>query len=80
MSTVKIKNDADLKKAFNRLDEIWTSKPGEENWEERCDSVDKIEQCENLTVDISPPNPVDAILFRMEQSNLFLKVINNEKE
>jgi HTH-type transcriptional regulator / antitoxin HigA len=70
MSTVTIKNDADLKKAFNRLDEIWTSKPGEENWEERCVLLDQIEQYENLTVDISPPNPVDAILFRMEQSNL----------
>ena len=67
---MKIKNDSDLRNAFNRLDEIWSAKPGDADWEERCALIDQVEQYEDSTVEIPPPSPVDAILFRMEQGNL----------
>ena len=65
-----IKNEKDLEKALARLDEIWSARPGDADWEERRSLVDRIEAYEDQNIKISPPNPVDAILFRMEQEGL----------
>ncbi|MBN2715462.1 MAG: hypothetical protein JXX14_06375 [Deltaproteobacteria bacterium] len=67
---MKIKNDNDLERAICRLDDIWSAQPSDANWEERCILVEEIEKYEDRTVDIPPPSPVDAILFRMEQGGL----------
>ena len=70
MRLVKIENDSDLEVALQRLDEIFSTQPGEAEWEERCALIDEIEKYENQTVEIPPPNPIDAIVFRMEQGDL----------
>ena len=70
MSIVKIKNDSDFEAALKRLDEIFSAQPGDDAWEERCALIDEIEKYEDRTVEIPPPNPIDAINFRMEQGGL----------
>lgn len=67
---MKIENDNELDRALCRLDEIWSVQPGDTHWEERCTLVAQIGEYEELTVEIPPPSPVDAILFRMEQGDL----------
>ena len=73
MLEYKIKNGDDLDKAIARLDEIWLAKPGDSDWEERSALVEGITAYEDENVHIPPPDPIDAILFRMEQGGLRAK-------
>jgi HTH-type transcriptional regulator/antitoxin HigA len=56
--------------ALARLEEVWGSRPGDINWDERCTLVDQIIIYEEENFPIPLPDPVDAILFRMEQGGL----------
>jgi len=66
----EIKNKEDLERALARLEEIWPARPGDDDWEERSNLVERIAAYEDRHVQIMPPDPVDAILFRMEQGGL----------
>ncbi len=66
----EINTTESLEKALARLDEIWSAKPGDGDWEERRALVEQIAEYEDQRVQIPPPDPVDAILFRMEQGGL----------
>jgi HTH-type transcriptional regulator/antitoxin HigA len=70
MRVLKIKSRKDLEKALARLDEIWAAKPGDADWDERRTLVERITVYEDANIHIPPPDPVDAISFRMDQGGL----------
>lgn len=73
MATDEIRTDEGLELALARLDEVWNARPGDADWEERRALVERIAEYEDRHVHISPPDPVDAIVFRMEQGGLRAK-------
>lgn len=66
----KIETSRHLRAALDRLDELWSVRPGQPDWEERCALADAIEQFEERHFEPTPPSPIDAIRFRMEQGGL----------
>ncbi|WP_198263131.1 helix-turn-helix domain-containing protein [sulfur-oxidizing endosymbiont of Gigantopelta aegis] len=70
MNIKPIRNDKDLKFAFSQLDMVFQSKQGTSEFDEMEILVTLIEAYENKHYPISPPNPVEAIRFRMEQQGL----------
>ena len=70
MSWTKIENDNELEKASARLDEIWSVKSGDPDYAERKLLVELIAAYEDEHVRIPPPDPVEAIKFRMEHGGL----------
>lgn len=70
MRALEIKSREELEKALERLDEIWAARPGDAEWEERRDLVEAVSAYEDATVHIPLPDPVDALLFRMDQGGL----------
>ena len=73
MNIKPIRNDNDLQNAFQRLDKIFQSKKGTPESDEMEILVTLIEAYENKHYPISPPNPIEAIKFRMEQQSLIAK-------
>jgi HTH-type transcriptional regulator/antitoxin HigA len=65
-----IRNDRDLRAAFKRLDLIFQSAAGTPEAEEMEVLATLIEAYENKHYPISPPDPIEAIKFRMEQQGL----------
>ena len=70
MTIKPIRTDADLQAAFRRLEKIFQAAEGTPAADERDVLVTLIETYENKHYPIAPPNPVDAIKFRMEQQGL----------
>jgi HTH-type transcriptional regulator/antitoxin HigA len=73
MRNDEIENDEGLQRAIERLDQIWSVKPEDEFWKERETLIEQIAAYEEHHVQIEPPSPVDAILFRIEQGGLSRK-------
>lgn len=70
MTIKPIRTDKDLHAAFRRLEGIFQAAEGTPAGEERDVLVTLIEAYENKHHAIDPPDPVDAIKFRMEQQGL----------
>ncbi len=70
MTIKPIRTDADLHAAFRRLERIYQADEGTPDADERDVLVALIEAYENKHYAIDPPDPVDAIKFRMEQQGL----------
>ena len=70
MNIKPIRNDNDLKKTFQQLEAIFQAKKGTKEADEMEVLVTLIEAYENKHYPISPPNPVEAIKFTMEQQGL----------
>ena len=70
MNIKPIRNDKDLKIAFCQLESVFQYKKGTKESDEMEVLVTLIEAYENKHYPISPPNPVEAIKFRMEQQGL----------
>jgi len=70
MNIKPIRNDEDLKCAFHQLEQVFQAKAGTPEADEMEILVTLIEAYENQHYPISPPDPVDAIKFRMEQQGL----------
>ena len=70
MNIKPIRNDNDLKNAFHQLESVFQSKKGTTEADEMEVLVTLIEVYENKNYPISPPNPIEAIKFRMEQQGL----------
>ena len=64
------KHTLEYTEALARLDEIWEARPGDADWDERGKLVEQIIVYEDANIHIPPPDPIDAILFRMEQGGL----------
>ena len=70
MNIKPIRNDEDLQKAFHRLEGIFQAKDGTQEADEMDILVTLVEAYENKHYPITPPDPIEAIKFRMEQQGL----------
>lgn len=70
MNIKPIRNDDDLRAAFQRLEAVFQAEEGSPEADEMEILVTLIEAYENKHYPIGPANPVDAIKFRMEQQGL----------
>jgi len=70
MNIKPIRNDKDLRQAFQRLDEIFQAKPKTPEYDEMEILTTLIEVYESKHYPIGPANPIEAIKFRMEQQGL----------
>ncbi len=70
MTIKPIRNEKDLRAAFKRLDVIFQAAAGTPEAEEMEVLATLIEAFEDKHYPISPPDPVEAIKFRMEQQGL----------
>jgi HTH-type transcriptional regulator/antitoxin HigA len=70
MTIKPIRNDDDLRRVFRRLEKIFQAAEGTPQADERDVLVTLIEAYENKHCDFGPTDPVEAIMFRMEQEGL----------
>lgn len=70
MTIKPIRNDAELQAAFARLEAIFQADADTPEADEMEVLVTLIEAYENKHYSITPPDPIEAIKFRMEQQNL----------
>ncbi|MDB5968185.1 MAG: hypothetical protein JWQ90_635 [Hydrocarboniphaga sp.] len=70
MTIKPIRTDTDLRTAFRRLEGIYQAAEGTRQADDRDVLVTLIEAYENKHYAIDPPDPIDAIKFRMEQQGL----------
>ena len=70
MNIKPIRNDEDLLEAFERLELIFQAEEGSPEADEMEILVTLIEAYENKHYPITPPNPIEAIKFRMDQQGL----------
>ena len=70
MTIKPIRSEKDLRAAFKRLDAIFQAPANTPEADEMEVLVTLIEAYENKHYPISPPDPVEAIKFRMEQQGL----------
>lgn len=70
MTIKPIRNDAELQTAFARLEAIFQADADTSEADEMEVLVTLIEAYENKHYPITPPDPIEAIKFRMEQQNL----------
>ena len=70
MNIKPIHNDEDLQHAFERLEVVFQAEEGSPEADEMEILVTLIEAYENKHYAIAPPDPIDAIRFRMEQQAL----------
>lgn len=65
-----IKSEQDYQAALRRIDELWGCKKDTPEGDEFDVLVTLIESYEMKNYPFAPPDPVDAIKFRMEQMNI----------
>lgn len=65
-----IKTAQDHAAALRRIGELWDAPDGSEGADELDVLATLVEAWEKANVSIEPPDPVDAVLFRMEQMGL----------
>ncbi|MCS2609175.1 helix-turn-helix domain-containing protein [Halomonas dongshanensis] len=65
-----IRDDADLDRAFARMEKLWAAEPGSEGADELEVLSILIEKYEDKHYPIGPSDPIEAIKFRMEQQGL----------
>ncbi len=70
MEIKPIKTEKDLKAALKRIDALIDAKPGTKEHQELDILSTLVEAYENEHYAITPPDPINAILFRMEQMHL----------
>ena len=73
MNIKPIRNDTDLQAAFKRVESIFHAPEGTPEADEMEVLVTLVEAYENKHYPIGPPDPVEAIKFRMEQQGLAAK-------
>ena len=73
MNIKPIRNDADLRAAFVRLESIFQAPEGSPEADEMEVLVALVEAYENKHYPIGPADPIEAIKFRMEQQGLATK-------
>ncbi len=65
-----LKTNKDYEQALARIDELFDAKPGTKEADELELLVALVELYEQNLYHIDPPNPIDAIKYRMEQEGL----------
>lgn len=70
MKVKPIRSESDYNEALKRLDKIFDAVPGTPASDELEVLALLVEDYEKKNYDIGPPDPIEAIKFRMEQMNL----------
>jgi HTH-type transcriptional regulator/antitoxin HigA len=70
MNIHPIRNDRDHARAIKRMEMLWGARPGTRAAEELEVLATLIDSYESKRHPIDPPDPIDAILFRMDQMGL----------
>ena len=70
MNIKPIKNEKDYKAALKEVDLIFDAKPGTSEGDRLEILVTLIEAFERKSYELAPPDPIEAIKFRMEQLEL----------
>lgn len=70
MEISPIRNDADLDRAFDRMETLWGAEDGTPEADELEILAILIERYEDEHYPIGPSDPIEAIKFRMEQQGL----------
>ncbi|MDQ3021177.1 MAG: transcriptional regulator [Bacteroidota bacterium] len=70
MKIKPIRNKKDYEKALLRIDELWGCKKNSSEGDEFEILLTLVERFEDEHYPIPPPDPLEAILFRLEQMNL----------
>lgn len=65
-----IKNEQDYNFAINKIEELWGAKKDSTKGDELDLLVTLVESYEMKHYPIAPPDPIDAIKFRMEQMGM----------
>jgi len=73
MNIKPIKKQKDYKEALAKIEKLWDSKLNTKAGDELDVLTMLVEKYENDNYNILPPDPVEAIKFRMEQMNLTQK-------
>lgn len=73
MDIQPIKNEKDYEKALAEIEMLWGADEGTEKGDKLDILLVLVEDYEEKNHQISPPDPVEAIKFRMEQMNLTRK-------
>ena len=73
MRITPIRNKREHERALKRIEALWDSPPGTAGYDELEVLSILVEHYEDRHQPILPPNPRDAILFRMEQLGLTRK-------
>ncbi len=73
MDIFPIKTEADYDHALAEVEVLWGAKEGTEDGDRLDILIVLIDYYEDTHHRIDPPDPIDAILFRMEQMNLSRK-------
>ncbi len=67
MNIKPVKTEQDYFEALKRIEELWGAKKDSKEGDELDLLITLVESYELKNYPITPPDPVDAILFRMEQ-------------
>lgn len=70
MEIKPIKNEKDYYNSIRRIEELWGAKKDTQQGDELDLLVTLVESYEMKNFPIAPPDPVDAIKFRMEQMGM----------
>lgn len=70
MEIKPIKTETDYQEALKRIELLWNAAPDTAEGDELDLLVTLVESWETKNYPILPPDPVDAIKFRMDQMNL----------
>jgi len=73
MKLKPIRNKRELKKALDRIDELWGAKPNSPNGDELDVLMLLVEKYEDEHHAIPDSDPIEAIKFLMDQNNLSRK-------
>jgi HTH-type transcriptional regulator/antitoxin HigA len=75
MNIQPIKTEQDYDKSLAEIEEFWGAKEGTENGDKLDILLILVDDYEKIHYPILPPDPIQAIKFRMEQMNLSRKDI-----
>lgn len=73
MKVQPIKTESDYQKALARIEQLWQATPGSEEAETLELLTTLVEVYEDEHQPVPPPDPIEAILFRLEQSGMTRK-------
>lgn len=77
MNIHPIKTEHDYESALLEIERLWGAEEGTKNGDKLDVLIVLVEDYENKHHPIDPPDPIEAIKFRMEQMNLSRKELEN---
>ncbi len=77
MNIHPIKSESDYEQAISEIEKLWGVQEGTEDGDRLDVLLVLVENYEGKHHAIDPPDPIDAIRFRMEQMNLSRKDLEN---